>query len=72
MKPSNAVAHPLNQKSLSFDAEATARILPRTLRLCELLLQCEPMSDIDSEIAEGVIIVANVDKNQWTRPMTWV
>jgi len=38
MKPSNAVAHPLNQKSLSFDAQGTATILSRTLRVGELLL----------------------------------
>jgi hypothetical protein len=72
MKPSNAVVHPLNQKSLSFDAEATAAILPKTLRLGELLFQGEPMSDIDSEIVAGFIIVANADKKQWTRPMRWV
>jgi hypothetical protein len=35
-------------------------------------LQDKPMSDIDAEIAEGLIIVANVDKKQWTRPMSWV
>jgi hypothetical protein len=72
MKPSNAVVHPLNQKSLSFDAEVTAAILPKTLRLGELLFQGEPMSDIDSEIVAGFIIVANADKKQWTRPMRWV
>jgi len=38
MKPSNAAAHPLNQKNLCFDAEGTATILPKTLRLGELLL----------------------------------
>jgi hypothetical protein len=36
----------------------------------ELLFQGEPMSDIDAEIAEGFIIVANVDKKQWTRPIS--
>jgi hypothetical protein len=30
------------------------------------------MSDIDAEIAEGLVIVANVDKKQWTRPMSRV
>jgi hypothetical protein len=66
------VAHPLNPKNLCFDAEGTAAILPKTLRLCELLFQCEPMSDVDAEIAEGLTIVANVDKKRWTRPMGWV
>ena len=72
MKPSNAVAHPLNQKNLCFDAEGTATILPTTLEVGELLFQGEPMSDIDAEIAEGLVTVANVDKKQWTRPMSWV
>ena len=67
MEPSNAVAHILNQKNLWFDAEGTAAILPKALRLDELLFRGESMSDIDSEIAEGFIIVANVDKKQWTR-----
>ena len=49
MKPSNAAAYPLNQKNVCFDAERTAAILPKTLRLCELLFQCEPMSDVDAE-----------------------
>jgi hypothetical protein len=38
----------------------------------EILFQDKPMSDIDAAIAESFIIVANVDKKQWTRPMTWV
>jgi hypothetical protein len=49
MEPGNAVAHPLNPKNLCFDAEGTAAILPKNLRLCELLFQCEPMSDVDAE-----------------------
>jgi len=30
------------------------------------------MLDVDAEIAEAFIIVANLDKKQWTRPMGWV
>jgi hypothetical protein len=70
MKPSNAVAHPLNQESLSFDAEGTAFRGLRGWANC--FLQDKPMSDIDAEIAEGLFIVANVDKKQWTPPMSWV
>jgi len=72
MKLSTAVAHPLNQKNLCSDAEGTARVLQRTLRVGELLLQSKPMLDVDAEIAEAFIIVANVDKKQWTRPIGWV
>src|SRR5260370_42578985 len=45
--------HPLNQKPVCFDAEGTATILPKILRVGELLMQGKPMSEIDSEIAEG-------------------
>ena len=45
--------HPLNQKPVCFDAEGTATILPKILRVGELLMQRKPMSEIDSEIAEG-------------------
>ncbi len=69
MKPSNAAAHPLNPKNLCFDAEGTVTVLQRTLRVGELLLQSKPTLDVDAEIAEAFIIVANVDKKQWTRPM---
>jgi hypothetical protein len=43
MEPSNGVAHTLNQKNLWFDAEGTAAILPKALRLGELLFQGKPM-----------------------------
>src|SRR5260370_28304966 len=40
--------HPLNQKPVCFDAEGTATILPKILRVGELLMQGKPMSEIDS------------------------
>jgi hypothetical protein len=45
--------HPLNQKPVCFDAEGTATILPKILRVGELLMQGRPMPEIDAEIAEG-------------------
>jgi len=45
--------HPLNQKPICFDSEGTATILPKILRVGELLMQGKPMSEIDAEIAEG-------------------
>jgi hypothetical protein len=45
--------HPLNQKPVCFDAEGTATILPKILRVGELLMQGKPMSKIDAEVAEG-------------------
>jgi hypothetical protein len=45
--------HPLNQKPVCFDAEGTATILPKILRVGELLMQGKPMSKIDHEIEEG-------------------
>lgn len=45
--------HPLNQKPVCFDAEGTATILPKILRVGQLLMQGEPISKIDAEIAEG-------------------
>jgi len=45
--------HPLNQKPVCFDAEGTATILPKILRVGELLMQGKTMSEIDGEIAEG-------------------
>jgi hypothetical protein len=45
--------HPLNQKPVCFDAEGTATILPKILRVGELLMQGKPMSQINAEIAEG-------------------
>jgi len=45
--------HPLNQKPVCFDAEGTATILPKILRVGELLMQGKTMSEINSDIAEG-------------------
>src|SRR6266481_935822 len=45
--------HPFNQKPVCFDAEGTATILPKILRVGELLIHGKPMSEIDAEIAEG-------------------
>jgi hypothetical protein len=45
--------HPLNQKPVCFDAEGTATVLPKILRVGELLMQGKPMSAINAEIAEG-------------------
>jgi hypothetical protein len=45
--------HPLNWKPVCFDAEGTATILPKILRVGELLMQGKPMSEIGAEIAEG-------------------
>jgi hypothetical protein len=45
--------HPLNWKPVCFDAEGTATILPKILRVGELLMRGKPMSEIDVEIAEG-------------------
>jgi hypothetical protein len=45
--------HPLSLKPVCFDAEGTATILPKILRVGELLVQGKPMSEIDAEIAEG-------------------
>ena len=45
--------HPLNQKPVCFDAEGTATILPKILRIGELLMQGKSMSEINAEIAEG-------------------
>lgn len=45
--------HPLNQKPVCFDAEGTATILPKILRVGELLMRGRLMSEIDAEIAEG-------------------
>jgi hypothetical protein len=45
--------HPLNQKPVCFDAEGTATILPKILRVGELLMQGKAMSEINADIAEG-------------------
>ena len=45
--------HPLSLKPVCFDAEGTATILPKILRVGELLMQGVPMSEIDKESTEG-------------------
>jgi hypothetical protein len=45
--------HPSNLKPVCFDAEGTATILPKILRVGELLMQGRRMSEIDEEIEEG-------------------
>src|SRR5215472_9249991 len=45
--------HPLNQKPVCFDAEGTATILPKILRVGELLMQGKTMSEINGDIAKG-------------------
>jgi hypothetical protein len=45
--------HPLNQKPVCFDAEGTATILPKILRVGELLMQGKTMYQINADIAEG-------------------
>ena len=45
--------HPQSLKPVCFDAEGTATILPKILRVGELLMQGKPMSEIDAEVAEG-------------------
>src|ERR1700746_3518075 len=45
--------HPLSLKPVCFDAEGTATILPKILRVGELLMQGKAMSEINAEIAEG-------------------
>jgi hypothetical protein len=45
--------HPLNEKPVCFDAEGTVTILPKILRVGELLMQGKPMSEINAELAEG-------------------
>jgi len=64
MEPSTAVAHPLNPTNLCFDAEGTATIPPRALRVGELLLVGKPMSHINAEIAEGFIIVVMLKRSK--------
>jgi hypothetical protein len=45
--------HPLNQKPVCFDAEGTATILPKILRVGELLMEGKTMAEIDADVAEG-------------------
>jgi len=45
--------HPLNLKPTCYDAEGVATILPKVLRVGELLMQGKPMAEINAEIREG-------------------
>ena len=45
--------HPLNLKPTCYDAEGTATILPKVLRVGELLMKGVPLAEINREIAEG-------------------
>ena len=45
--------HPLSRKPTCYDAEGTATILPKVLRVGELLAQGVALPAIESEIAEG-------------------
>lgn len=45
--------HPLNRKPTCYDAEGVATIVPKVLRVGELLMQGKPLREIDAEIAEG-------------------
>jgi hypothetical protein len=45
--------HPLNQKPTCYDAEGTATILPKVIRVGELLMQGTPLADIRAEIKKG-------------------
>jgi hypothetical protein len=45
--------HPLNQKPTCYDAEGAATILPKILRVGELLMQAKPLPEIHAEIREG-------------------
>ncbi len=45
--------HPLSRKPTCYDAEGAATILPKVLRVGELLAKGVPLAAIESEIAEG-------------------
>ena len=45
--------HPLNRKPTCYDAEGVATILPKVLRVGELLMQGRTLPEIDAEIREG-------------------
>jgi hypothetical protein len=45
--------HPLALKPTCFDAEGTETILPKVLRVGELLMQGKPLAEISEEIREG-------------------
>ena len=45
--------HPLNRKPTCYDAEGVATIVPKVLRVGELLMQGKPLPEINAEIQEG-------------------
>jgi hypothetical protein len=45
--------HPLNQKPTCYDAEGAATILPKVLKVGELLMKGVAMGQISAELAEG-------------------
>jgi len=45
--------HPLNRKPTCWDAEGVATIVPKVLRVGELLMQGKPLKEINDEIREG-------------------
>lgn len=45
--------HPLNRKPTCYDAEGTATILPKVLRVGELLMKGTPLTTINDELREG-------------------
>ena len=45
--------HPLNQKPTCWDREGSETILPKVLRIGDLLMQGKPMEEINAEIVEG-------------------
>jgi hypothetical protein len=45
--------HPMNQKPTCYDPEGAATILPKVLRVGELLMKGVPLDQIRAEIAEG-------------------
>lgn len=45
--------HPLNRKPTCYDAEGVATIVPRVLRVGELLMQGKPLPEINAEIQEA-------------------
>lgn len=45
--------HPLNRKPTCYDAEGVATLLPKVLKVGELLMKGVPMDRIKAEIAEG-------------------
>src|ERR1700687_3838438 len=45
--------HPLNMKPTCWDREGTETIVPKVLRVGELLMQGKPVDEINGEIKEG-------------------